>query len=749
MIEMVRQILDITLFSRSEQSFIVMPKDAIDPPHSLLPDNCYLEMSTNSAGAYLTALWNLLDEQQPECLFLVPPFISAETLPQKIKAQHPNLDLPDIALKIALEKVPAGCSLGLLMPRGFLLNTRSQALREQVNQSATPRFVIDFDTGQIFSNIPAGVSLHLIIIETGQAGDRLVRFFHCPNIPPYVSADGTVTVDDKRQKAILSDLKWLAKRGGGSREFGYILREGIPADTPWLYDRHHPNYRRQVEDLSHFGQVRPLGDLVKMWFGFRHSDQVNLLLPGRESQKGIPVIEDRDIGHNSLAYDEARYRILPKHAEEFQLQPNDICLRAKIAQDQTLRVIKIEQEMLPLTANNSVLVLRPKPEINLDVSFLVAYLQSTNIIDLLRAQGLAKRLYPQTLKEVPVPVQDEELQAALNDIRIAAQSMGDWQVEAESTIQSLFNFKSAQEARTHVLAVGRRIRQRERAAQQIDDLSYRLRTGLPYPLAYRWRMAETAQSTLAGYRDVLECAETLICYLGLIALVMMRSVGQPVGYLGEISERLTNIGHGTNFGDWVAILREVQGKKSLKKISHVPFDEVARFLDDETIDQALTLLTENRNDNAHGRGPHGSEITEKIEESLTALQTMLEATEFLTEYPLRYIEETHRDSIAGITTYRYRSVMGDHAIVGVEEGRTDMAELEAHSLYLMDRSDELHLIRPFLIRRECPTCKRWEVFYLDTYKAREGICVLKSMTTGHTLNDNQISNVFRHVGMLM
>lgn len=63
--------------------------------------------------------------------------------------------------------------------------------------------------------------------------------------------------------------------------------------------------------------------------------------------------------------------------------------------------------------------------------------------------------------------------------------------------------------------------------------------------------------------------------------------------------------------------------------------------------------------------------------------------------------------------------MGDHAIVGLEETQTVRAEFEAHSLYLLDHSGELHLMRPFLTRRECPEGKNWELFYLDTYRAKE------------------------------
>jgi hypothetical protein len=247
----------------------------------------------------------------------------------------------------------------------------------------------------------------------------------------------------------------------------------------------------------------------------------------------------------------------------------------------------------------------------------------------------------------------------------------------------------------------------------------------------------------------LECAETAICYLAQVALVMMRSVGEPVSYLETMANRLTDTGHGTSFGDWTAILREVQGNKALKTMARVPFYETARLLDDETVDQALQRLSQNRNDNAHGRGPQGPEVPAKIAESQAALRTLLEAAESLTEYPLRYVEETHRDSIAGLTTYQYRNIMGDHAIVGLAEDQTGLAELEAHSLYLVDRNGDIHLMRPFLTHQECPVCNSWEVFCLDTYAAKEDLCRLKSLTTGHTLSDGHISDVFRYVGLLV
>ena len=749
MIEILRQTLALILFEGAEQPLALLEETAVEQRQQALPENCQVHIAPSSA-AYVAELQKLLAQAQPTCLFLMPPLIPPNKLPQRLQKQYPRLGLHEIALQVVLENAPAQCLVGAWLPQGFFVNMSSQPLREQINATATPRFIIDYEFSFNFIVGEAAIKMYLLVVRAGTADDKLVRFFRCPGIPMQPEVDGQQIVDEARQRAVIKDLKRVAKQGGGATEFGYVLRDGIPANTPWLFDRHHPNYRQHIEDLGHFGGIRPLGELVDIRLGFHTSEQVNLLVPSHEISKGIPVIEGRDISKdNVLRFEDSRYHALPEKTQSYQLQTGDICLRAIIGSDQKLKAAQIQAEMLPLVANNTILILRPKPEVNVDGDFLTAYLQSDHVVHALRAQGIAQRLYAQSLAEIPVPVQDEEVRTVLHDLRAAARTLSEWQGEADAALRSLFDFESARDARAHLLETGRRVRQRERAARQIDDLSYRLRIGLPHPLAYRWRLAETAQPTLEGYRDVLECAEIGACYLALIVLVMMREVGEPVGHLAEMADRLTNRGHGTNFGDWVTILREARDKKRLRQITNIPFYEVTRFLDNPVVDNAFSRLKQNRDDDAHGRGPRGAEIPTRVKESLADLRTVLEAVEFLSEYPLRYVEETHRDSITGITHYRHREIMGDHVLVPVLETETTAAEVEAHSLYLVDRQGELHLIRPFLTRRECPVCGRWEIYFLDRYNGKEGTCTLKSMEKGHTIDDNLIADVFRLVSLLL
>jgi hypothetical protein len=131
------------------------------------------------------------------------------------------------------------------------------------------------------------------------------------------------------------------------------------------------------------------------------------------------------------------------------------------------------------------------------------------------------------------------------------------------------------------------------------------------------------------------------------------------------------------------------------------------------------------------------------------LRILLQSVEFLSEYSLRYIEETRRDAIGGVTHYSYRELMGDHPIVPLQEGETKDKEVETGSLYLVDRNGTLHLMRPLLVRRVCPTCGRWATFHLDSYDAKHDICVLRGMEHTHTIKDQAIAYAFRHVGLLL
>jgi len=90
--------------------------------------------------------------------------------------------------------------------------------------------------------------------------------------------------------------------------------------------------------------------------------------------------------------------------------------------------------------------------------------------------------------------------------------------------------------------------------------------------------------------------------------------------------------------------------------------------------------------------------------------------------------------------------MGDHAIVPPRVTERPSNDLEHGSLYIIDSENRWHLLRPFLIGRDCPVCKNWSTFHVD--RDEHGTLVIKSLEHGHTDKADSLTEPLRHVGLL-
>ena len=156
-----------------------------------------------------------------------------------------------------------------------------------------------------------------------------------------------------------------------------------------------------------------------------------------------------------------------------------------------------------------------------------------------------------------------------------------------------------------------------------------------------------------------------------------------------------------------------------------------------------------RNDDSHGRISSSNVSADVLAEAEKALETVYRATEFLTDYQLLFITDTHFDSIRQINRYHYRDLTGDNALAQLREDQSPRADLEKHSLYLRDRQKHLHLFRPLLQYLECPECHQMSTFFLDTYDPASGGSTvgLKSFER-NSVRTEPIAEDFRHVGLL-
>lgn len=750
MLEFLIQLWQTTILQDAQKPLICLPQslEAI-VTHFSLP----VTRLSNSATSFLKELESALVATQPDRLLLIPPLVAHEELPQSLRAKHPpQTNLHDLALQCILNHAPTGCLVGAWLPLGFFLASGHAPLRQTLLDHHRLRLIVETACDIERFNLPdynAARRMHTLVFQIGRAGDERVRLFTCPDIPQRVEADGSTTADSERQSAVLQDLHGLLKSQGKPSTFGLVLQKPPSMDSAWLPGWHRQDFQKSVQELSAYGVLKPLGDLFYVLRGFQTSEQVNFLVNAANTQRGIPVIEEVNIlPDNSFNFSETRHRALSKATAAYHLQPNDICLRQSLGSDERLRAVKITPEVLPLAAHESVFILRPKASIAVDADLVTAYLRSGRVTQFLRAQGVADRLYRQSLAEVLVPSEDEELKDALFDIRTAADALQQWRADADTAVDTLFADKPVQQARRDFLVAGRTLRQRERAARQIDNFSYRLRTGLPYPLAYRWRMVETAQADYEAYKNLLETAEVIACYLANLALMITRHLKFDLPCLAEMAVKLSDpaLKHGTSFGDWVNILRQFNQSNTMKQAGNFPFFEIARLLDNADTNSALQRLSNERNDEAHGRGPKGPQVLQRFNEVRIDLGRFISATEFLTEYPLRYIVDTKVDSLTGLTTYGYQDLMGDHPLVAIHSAETNLPHVEKGSLYAVDRAGTLHLLRPYFTRQQLED-GRWGIFSLDKFDHAARNCSLKCLESSTTQDAPELFRAFQYVGL--
>ena len=249
---------------------------------------------------------------------------------------------------------------------------------------------------------------------------------------------------------------------------------------------------------------------------------------------------------------------------------------------------------------------------------------------------------------------------------------------------------------------------------------------------------------------VLQAAENHTCFLAQIAILISRSVNQPLKWVDEIAKRLSGRKSGTNFGDWLAILQELNEGKAFRSLKEaMPFTEVAEVHADKAWSAAIAKLKTWRDDDCHGRISTTNVPETLLSGAEAALEEVYRATEFLTDYRLIFITETRFDSIRKINRFHYRDLTGDNSLTQRREDQADRADLESQSLYLMDRQGQLHLFRPLLHYLECPECHLMSTFHLDTFDAAESgdIVGLKSFET-NSVRKERVAEDFRHVGLL-
>jgi hypothetical protein len=545
--------------------------------------------------------------------------------------------------------------------------------------------------------------------------------------------------------AVRKELGALFGQAGGATPNGYVVRESLDPSRPLQFSVHDPQRNVRHQHLRKLGEVRRLGDVFDIRMGMHvmaNKDQFG--------DEGVPVLSGRDVAVNDdvLAND----RRLVEPDERSLLRTGDLCVAGALggpARDR-LAVRVIEDRDLPMVAAHSVLVLRAIRELDEQTrEFLVDYLRSPRAAALLRHETTGGLMLPPVqLAQLPVPLPDRTLLSALADLRDAQRQLQDWGTDVERAMARLMADEAADAGVLELHSAGQLLRHRVAAARQLDDLDYRIRTLFPFPVALPWRRAQTADHDLDGYQAILGCAETLAAYLAALGVLVAKQLGTDLGALRALRTKIVQ--RGVSMADWTAILQEVAGKNVARKATaDTPLVELTEFLRaGGPAEDALVELTDMRNDNAHNRGPRGSQVAPAFDEALRCVHELYRACEWLIDYPVRLVEDVRWDSYGDSGDYRFRELMGDHYLVPQRSDATATPALDRGRLYIRDRTGELLLLSPLVVWHECDHCHLPSAFVLDAYDAKDPSCRLRATDHNHTVVRTDVVRPFTSLGLL-
>jgi hypothetical protein len=491
-----------------------------------------------------------------------------------------------------------------------------------------------------------------------------------------------------------------------------------------------------------------LGSLFTQVGGFRFKHEK---VP--EGEPGaIRIVVARDIGYDgSISAPDPTSSWVTVPDSLPHLEAGDVVATGFLAGGNTIRVAVVAEADLPAVASNHMLVLRPRKSLDPGyVRWVLAFLRSSDLRSTASgANGILHVMWSE-LAKLEVPPLDEALAATLDDLALARDRMSEWQHAATQLLQSAFRDRSVIQARERIIASGQTLRLRVEAAAQLDEFGYTVRTRFPYPIAARWREVEvrmSADEPKEAYEAVLATAEILLGYSALLVAALAREEGIELSSVRAIREKLAGGRTGPGFGEWVNVLEEiVSGRKRKGLSAEHSLNEFGSLLAGPETAAARKRLSDRRNDQAHHRGPDHVELPAALSSAHADLSKLLGRARFLADLRLAHVTDVRWDQLQEAATVDYRSMMGDHPVVPIDTMPSGRNDLEKGSLYLIDREHGLHLLRPFLIGRVCPTCRTWSTFHVD--QVPRGGAVLKSLDHSHTLADAAVDASLSAVGLI-
>lgn len=664
------------------------------PTKLLLGDTAALEQWLSDAGS-----------EQYRMVALLPPLGTAGRGPRAAdRSEDSTINM--------LASVRPSVDLSVLLPRSTLSGMRAVGFRNEIVKTGRLATVIEIAASEALEGIHPTFGMGLIHIAA-ETSDKVAFFSHSVDL----SADLSSQLDQLRSGEHHSPDGFMIQTSTLDPAIGL---------SPSFLD---PTRAERVADAQALGELRPVEQIYEVLRGRRGQTK-----PRTEPDPGdLRVITGRNVRGGRLEFEDERGWMAAEDGVE--LVPGDVVVRVIAGPGSNLVAAPIGPEHEDLLAGPDLVVLRPKDEWNPALQrILVTFLQSDRMrLQLRSLMSGSAEITPRELSDALVPEPDAAFVAAFEAVSTAADDFRRWLDESEQVLAASFDAEDLGVAKADLISRSIRLRQRADTAASLDDLAHRVATRYPLPIAFRWRGTIAVEGTGGELEEILKTQEVLLGYVGIMAILLARRSGIDIAYVADVRKRFAKARGGITLGDWRAVLQDAADGRKFRRLSPgVPLGEVRSFFADAAVVEASKRLTNLRNDRAHLRefGPH--ERDEAVGQARVDLRTLASAAEFVTDYPLVRIVGTSWDSLHQTNSVKLRSLVGDSPVVPVSMLEHASSEIEKGSLYLRTSENELLLLRPLLIGRDCPHCGHWSTFLPDTGN-HDGTINYKSFEHGHSV----------------
>jgi hypothetical protein len=223
----------------------------------------------------------------------------------------------------------------------------------------------------------------------------------------------------------------------------------------------------------------------------------------------------------------------------------------------------------------------------------------------------------------------------------------------------------------------------------------------------------------------------MLAFLGSVSLALLEKQDYKEAQVNP--KRLW--GSGSTFGGWKWV---VQGsEKVLRKYQDNPLASAMQKLgvgspEDSSFGADVEALISARNSYSHGRGPFVEEdFVSASNEAQKRLQRCMETLSFLTQYPIRLVQDFDVDRRSGKFLLKCLRLTGDGPGF-LQEKVAFPTALPRGDLFLDLGHENWVPLYPFVMASNCPRCRYRETYFIDQWDHRAGTASMKSFERSHT-----------------